>query len=77
MVGSLPVMDLDTISQLVSNWDMQTIGGSSVAAALAGVWYFARVIRKLVSILFSLCVLYLLLRWGGVDMNALLAGWMH
>lgn len=64
-------MDLDTISQLVGNWDMQTIGGSSVAAVLAGVWYFARVIRKLVSILFSLCVLYILLRLGGVDVSSL------
>lgn len=67
-------MDLDSISQLVSGLDAQTIGGSSVAAVLAGVWYFARVIRKVVSALFSLCLLYVLLRLGGIDLSSALSG---
>lgn len=59
----------DGITQFFGNLDAQTLGGTSIAAILAAVWYFARVIRKIIGTAFSLCIVYVLLRLGGVDVG--------
>ena len=47
---------------LSSGWD-PAIGTSGTAATvLAAVWFFVRVIRKVVGILFTLCIAYLVLK---------------
>ena len=47
---------------LLSGWD-SSIGTPGIAATvLAAVWFFVRVIRKVVGILFTLCIAYLVLK---------------
>lgn len=57
------------LMDMMNHVDMPTVGGGSAAAVLAAVWYFARMIRKVVSVAFSLCIVYVLLRLGGVDLS--------
>ena len=47
---------------LFSNIDGGTIGGGGIAATLGAVWYFAKMVRKIVATLFMLCVVYLVLK---------------
>lgn len=65
------------ISQLLQNFDFQAIGGSSVAAVLVAVWIFAKMIRKIISVAFTLCIVFVLLRVGGVDFAGFLGNLLH
>ena len=72
--------DTDTLGELwrqaVSgwgHWDSGAIGGSTAAIALGAIWFFARVVRKIVGLLFMICVIYLTLRYAcGIDLLQLL-----
>lgn len=44
--------------------DGTTLGSGGAAAALTAIWYFARVIRKIIATLFMFCVSYLVLKLG-------------
>ncbi len=51
-----------------SNLDLQSVSSGGSAVALGVVWYFFRVIRKIVTALITVCVFYLVLRLtGNVD----------
>lgn len=57
-----------------NHWDSGAVGGSTAAVALGVVWYFARIIRKIVGLLFMICVIYLTLRYAcGIDLMQLLS----
>lgn len=62
---------INDLMSMMDNIDLPTVAGGSTAAVLAAVWYFARMIRKIVSVAISLCVVYVLLRVGGVDVSFL------
>ncbi len=50
------------------------LGTGGTAIVLGAVWYFARIIRTVVSILFVICILLLILQLTGyVDLSALLS----
>lgn len=56
-----------------NQWDSGTVGSSAAAIALGIIWYFARIIRKVVGLLFMTCVIYLTLRYAcGIDLLPLL-----
>ncbi len=65
------------LSGLGINFSELSTGG--MAVVLAAVWYFARIIRTVVSILFTICVLLLVLQLSGhVDLSSAwqtLQGW--
>lgn len=48
----------------LNHLDGGTIGGGGAAAGLAAIWYFARIIRKIIATLFMFCVSYLVLKLG-------------
>ncbi len=56
------------------------LGAGGAAAGLAVVWVFARIVRTVVSILFSICVLLLVLQLTGVVDTSVVwetvQGWM-
>ena len=59
--GSASLTDLPSLSELT--------GGSSLAVVLGVIWYFARAIRRIVSLLLMVVVLYFALRLGcGIDL---------
>lgn len=60
---------MNYLISMVNDIDLPTVSGGSAAAVLAAVWYFARMIRKIVSVALSLCIVYVLLRVGGVDVS--------
>lgn len=70
-------MTEDILSQIFSNIDLQAAGGTSLAAVLGAVWIFARMIRKIISVAITLCLVYVLLHVGGVDFSHLLSNVMH
>ncbi|MBQ4614304.1 MAG: hypothetical protein IJB31_05200 [Akkermansia sp.] len=62
------------ISELLdwcSQWDAQTLSGVSVAVALAVIWIFFKLIRKMVAIAFFLCLVYMGLHYCGIDLFSL------
>ncbi len=77
---------LDGIPGLFSgagNWlgslgiNVGELGTGGMAVLLALLWYFVRIIRMVASILFSLCVLLLILQLlGYVDLGALIT-WLR
>ncbi len=77
---------LDGVPELFSgsgNWlgklgiNVGELGTGGTAVLLGLVWYFVRVIRMVVSILFTLCVLLLVLQLlGYVDLGAVLT-WLR
>lgn len=66
-------MTEDILSQIFSNVDFQAIGGTSLAAVLGAVWIVARMMRKIISVAITLCLAYVLLHLGGVDLSTLLS----
>ncbi len=68
----------DYLSELGLGSGELSVGG--VAAGLVVVWFFVRVIRTLVTVLFGICVLLLVLHFSGaVDLSALwetVQGWI-
>ncbi len=65
------------LSQLGLGWGELTAGGATVG--LAVVWYVARVIRAMVTVLIVLCLLLLVLQLAGVvdlaPLYEMLQGW--
>lgn len=70
-------MTEDIFSQLLSNIDFQAIGGTSAAAVLGAIWIFAKMIRKIISVALTLCLVFVLLRVGGVDFAGVLNHLVH
>lgn len=52
------------IFSLFPQIDGHTMGGGGAAAVLGGIWFFFKVIRKIVATLFMLCVVYLVMKLG-------------
>lgn len=53
-----------------SFWDAGTLGGGGLAAVLAAVWLFTRVIRRIVGLLFMVCVVFLVAKTCfGLDLS--------
>lgn len=80
ILNILAQMSTNTITELgqqASSWwsdlDSGAIGGSTAAVTLGIIWFFARVIRKIVGLLFVICVIYLTLRYAcGIDLMQLI-----
>lgn len=49
---------------LFNHVDGTTLGSGGAAAGLAAIWYFARIIRKIIATLFMFCISYLILKLG-------------
>ncbi len=73
---------LTTLTDYLAKLGLETgeLSAGSAALILAVVWYFARIIRMVVGILFTVCILLLVLQLAGyVDFSGLwesLQGWM-
>ncbi len=62
---------LDSLKAL----DPQSLSSGGCAVALGVVWYFFRIIRTVVTVLITLCIVYFVLRLtGNIDAGALLQG---
>lgn len=54
------------------------MGAGGAAAGLAGVWFFFKVIRKVVATLFMFCISYLVCKCCfGVDISGLVTPFLH
>ena len=52
----------ETVQNLLSNgWDSPIITGGAIAAVLAVIWIFIKVVRLVVGILLVICLTYLIL----------------
>ncbi len=50
------------ITALLSECDPTVAGGSGLAIAAVAVWFFVRVVRTVATVLFTLCVVFLVLK---------------
>ncbi len=53
--------EISTLS-LFDNWDSGATTGGAIAALLAAIWVFFKVIRAIVGTLFMICVVFLVLK---------------
>ncbi len=54
----------EAFSSFFTGWDPAVASGSCAAVALVGIWMFVRVVRTVSVILFTLCIVFLVLKVG-------------
>lgn len=63
---------------VVSTLGADGIGAGGAAAGLAAVWFFFKVIRKVIATLFMFCICYLVCKCCfGVDISGLVTPFLH
>ena len=54
----------ESFSSFFTGWDPAVASGVCAALALVGIWMFVRVVRTVAIVLFTLCVVFLVLKVG-------------
>lgn len=60
---------VDQLCNAISTGDWSTMSGTTIAILCIALWIFFKILRKVVSIVFTLCIIYLAVKFiFGVDM---------
>ncbi|MBQ9835553.1 MAG: hypothetical protein IJO34_04440 [Akkermansia sp.] len=62
---------LSSLLDWFSQSDTQTLSAVSLAAVLAAIWIFFKIVRKIIGIAFFLCLVYIGLHCCGIDVLSL------
>ena len=63
----------ESFSSSFTGWDPAVASGVCAAIALVGIWMFVRVVRTIAIVMFTLCVVFLVLKVGfDIDLSSYL-----